>query len=121
MDRHINIIGILWIVYGAMGIFGGFILFWLLFGVSFIPDIGDPGITILRAAAIGFGLFFIVLSIPEIIGGYGVIKGKEWGRIVVLILSFLNLVNFPLGTGLSVYSFIILIKEESVLHFQKSG
>ncbi len=120
MDKHLNIIGILWIVYGAMGIFAGFILFWIMIGVSFIPDIGYTAPAILRAVGIGFGLFLTILSIPEIIGGYGVLKEKEWGRILVLVLSFLNILNFPLGTALGVYSFIILFKEDAIQRFQKA-
>ena len=119
MERHINIIGILWIVYGALGIIFGFVLFLLLFGLSFIPDMGSEGTIIIRAVAVGLGLFMTILSLPEIFGGYGLLKKREWGRILVLVVSFLNLVNFPLGTSLGVYSFVMLTKEESLLHFQK--
>jgi hypothetical protein len=120
MDKNINVIGILWIVYGALGIFFGFFLFVILIGVSFIPDIGYDAPVILRAVGIGIGLFMILLSIPEILAGYGVLKGKEWGRILVLILSFLNVLNMPMGTALSIYSFVILIKEDSIKYFQES-
>ena len=121
MNRHINTIGILWIVFGALGIFAGFTVFFILFGVSFIPDIGYEAPLILRGLGTGIAMFLVVLSLPEIIAGYGVLKGKEWGRILVLILSFLNIVSFPLGTALGIYSFVILIKEESIQYFQKSG
>jgi hypothetical protein len=118
MDKHINIIGILWIAYGAIGIFVAFIAFWILIGISFIPDIGYEAPAILRGVGIGIGLFLTILSIPEIVAGYGLLKGREWGRILVLVLSFLNLISFPLGTSLGIYSFIILVKEESIKHFQ---
>ena len=118
MDKQINIIGIFWIVYGALGIFAGFLLFFLLFGLSFIPDVGYPGTVILRGFGIGAGIFFAFLSLPEIFAGYGVLKGKEWGRILCLVMSFLNLVNIPLGTALGIYSFVILTKEESIALFQ---
>ncbi|MBU1186770.1 MAG: hypothetical protein KJ908_07755 [Acidobacteria bacterium] len=117
MDKQINIIGIFWIVYGALGIFAGFLLFFLLFGLSFIPDVGYPGTVILRGVGIGAGIFFTFLSLPEVLAGYGVLKGKEWGRILCLVMSFLNLINIPLGTALGIYSFIILTKEESIAHF----
>ena len=118
MDKQINIIGILWIVYGALGIFAGFLIFFLLFGLSFIPDVGYPGTVILRGFGVGMGIFFTLLSLPEVLAGYGVLKGKEWGRILCLIMSFLNLVNIPLGTALGIYSFVILTKEESIGLFQ---
>ena len=118
MDKQINIIGILWIVYGALGIFAGFLIFFLLFGLSFIPDVGYPGTVILRGFGVGMGIFFTILSLPEVLAGYGVLKGREWGRILCLIMSFLNLVNIPLGTALGIYSFVILTKEESIGLFQ---
>ena len=121
MNKHINTIGILWIVYGALGIFAGFIVFFILFGVSFIPDMGYEAPLILRGLGTGIAMFLVVLSLPEIIAGYGVLKQKEWGRILVLILSFLNIVSFPLGTALGIYSFVILIKEDSIQQFHKGG
>jgi hypothetical protein len=36
---------------------------------------------------------------------------------MVLIVSFFNLLNIPLGTALGVYSFIILLKDETVQLF----
>ena len=120
MEKNINVIGILWIVYGAIGIFTGFFLFMILFGVSFLPDMGYTAPAILRAVGIGLGLFLTLLSIPEIFAGYGVLKGKEWGRILALVMSFLNVLSLPLGTALSIYTFVILIKEDSVRYFQKS-
>ena len=120
MEKNINTIGILWIVYGALGIFAGFIVFFILFGVSFIPDMGYEAPLILRGLGTGIAMFLVLLYLPEI-AGYGVLKGKEWGRILVLIMSFLNIVSFPLGTALGIYSFVILIKEDSLKYFQKSG
>jgi len=45
------------------------------------------------------------------------IKRKEWGRILALVVSFFNLIWFPLGTALGVYSIIILLNDESVKIF----
>ena len=47
------------------------------------------------------------------------IKRKEWGRIMVLVVSFFNLINFPLGTALGIYSIIILMKEETAKLFSR--
>ena len=118
MDKHINIISILWIVYGAIGLVWAFILFWLLFGIAFIPDIGHEAAYILRGSGIFLSVFIAVFSIPEVIAGIGLLKMKEWARILVLILCFFNLIAFPLGTALSIYSFVILIRDESIRLFQ---
>jgi len=88
-----------------------------LWGITFIPNIGYEASYILRLIATWVSIFLAVFSAPEIIGGIGLLKRKEWGRILVLVVSFFNLVNFPLGTALGVYSFIILLKEETVRLF----
>jgi hypothetical protein len=117
MDKHVDVISILWIVSGSLGILLAIFFFWLLWGITFIPNIGYEASYILRLIATWVSIFLAVFSAPEIIGGIGLLKRKEWGRILVLVVSFFNLVNFPLGTALGVYSFIILLKEETVRLF----
>jgi len=117
MDKHVDVISILWIVSGSLGILLAIFIFWLLWGITFIPNIGYEASYILRLVATWVSIFLAVFSAPEIIGGIGLLKRKEWGRILVLVVSFFNLVNFPLGTALGVYSFIILLKEETVRLF----
>ena len=117
MDKHVDVISILWIVSGSLGILVAIFIFWLLWGITFIPNIGYEASYILRLIATWISIFLAVFSIPEVIGGIGLLKRKEWGRILVLVVSFFNLVNFPLGTALGIYSFIILLKEETVQLF----
>ncbi|MFQ6038523.1 MAG: hypothetical protein ACE5LV_07895 [Candidatus Aminicenantales bacterium] len=118
MEKHVDLIGVLWIALGALTFFGGLVVFWLLFGISFIPDVRYEGGAILRAVGLGIAVFLFLLSIPKIIAGIGLLKRQEWGRILTLIVAFLSLVNFPLGTALAVYSFIILIKDETLQLFR---
>ncbi len=119
MDKHVDIISILWIVSGSLGILLAIFAFWLLWGITFIPDIGHEASYILRLVATWGSIFLAVFSAPEIIGGIGLIKRKEWGRIVVLVVSFFNLINLPLGTALGIYSIIILMKGETVKLFSR--
>jgi hypothetical protein len=114
MEKHVDIISILWIVSGSLGILLAIFFFWLLWGITFIPNIGYEASYILRLVATWISIFLAVFSVPEVIGGIGLLKRKEWGRILILVVSFFNLINFPLGTALGVYSFIILLKEETV-------
>lgn len=118
MEKHINIIGALWIVSGALGLTFALLVFGILFGISFIPDIGYEAPIILRTVGLGVSLFFIILSVPDIIGGIWLMKRQEWARILVLVLAFLNLINFPLGTALGVYSIVILLNEKMVQFFK---
>jgi hypothetical protein len=119
MENHIKIIGILWIISGALGLTFAFIVFGVLFGVSYIPDVGYEAEVILRSVGAGVGLFLAIISIPEIIGGIWLMKKQEWARILVLLFAFLNLLNFPLGTALGIYSIVILFNPEIIKLFKK--
>ena len=112
MKDHIKVIGILWIISGIFGLFFAILVFGVLFGVSFIPDDYHAS-EILRIVAICGGIFISIFSVPEIIGGIGLLKKKEWGRILVLIVSFFNLIWFPIWTALGIYSIIVLVNKES--------
>jgi hypothetical protein len=60
----------------------------------------------------------LILSIPGILAGLGLYKRKEWARILTLIISVLNLISFPLGTALGVYSIWALVQPENVEAFK---
>jgi hypothetical protein len=117
MNKHIDVISVLWIVSGALGILFAFLIFWFFYGISFIPDVDWQASQILRVVGTWGSGIITFFSIPEIIAGIGLIKRKEWGRILALVVSFFNLVQFPLGTALGVYSIIILLNDESVKIF----
>ncbi len=71
---------------------------------------GDPEV---------FGWFLVLGSmmaapgLPWLIGGVGVLKGKEWGRITLVALSFLALLAIPLGTALGWYTLWVLMNPET--------
>ena len=64
---------------------------------------------------VGGVLFFLVaaLSIPGLAVGIGLVKFQNWARIGGLILSAVNLLNFPLGTALGVYGLWVLLSKET--------
>lgn len=121
MEKHINLIGILWIVSGALGILTALFIWGLLFGLSFIHALEPEAPAILRWVGAGFGIFIGVLALPKIFAGIGMLKMQEWGRVLTLIVSFLSMLEFPLGTALAIYSLVILMKDETVQLFRKAG
>lgn len=120
MQDHVKIIGILWIIFGAFSLLGALVVWLIMIGVSLIPDIGPVAPGILRLVGILASGFLMLLGIPKIIGGFGLLKGYEWGRILIIIVSFLSLLNVPFGTALSVYSLVILFNKETVKLFPQS-
>ncbi len=112
MDRHISILGMLFVIYHALGLLAGIGLFALLSGIGlFSGDAQAAGI--LTIIGTGLGLFLVVISLPGFIAGIGLLQRKSWSRILALILGFLNLFNVPIGTALGVYTIWALMNPES--------
>ncbi len=126
MEKHVQILGILHIVYSSLGVLIGAILFIFFAGlgtfIGSIPDVpspaqeGVPAILFIVGFAIGSVLF--LLSIPGIIGGIGLLKHKEWARILTLIVAFFDLLHIPLGTALGAYTIWALLNNDTIKLFQ---
>lgn len=118
MGKHINVVAALQIGYSILGfIIGGiFFLFFHLLG-DFVDD--HEAEFILGIVANVLMTMVLILSIPGIIAGMGLLKRKEWARILTIIISVLNLLSFPLGTALGAYSIWALIQPENVAAFKK--
>ena len=57
--------------------------------------------------------FLLILSAPALIGGWGLIKGKSWSRVLMIVISALHLLSFPFGTALGIYGLWVLLNEQS--------
>ena len=118
MEGHTKVLGILWIIYGVLGILMGLLILGVLFGISFLPNDHESPI-ILRTVAIAGGGLIALLSLPEVIAGFALLNFKEWGRILSLVVAVLNIIWFPFGTALSIYTFVILLNTETIALFKK--
>ncbi len=112
MDKHLSIVAALHIGFGILGLIGAFFFFLLMAGIGFLAD--DPQAHMILTLIGTFIAAIVVLtSIPGLIGGIGLWRRKGWARVLILIVSALNLLNFPLGTALGIYSIWVLVHEET--------
>jgi len=119
MEKHIAVVGALQIGLSILGILIGLIVFVILIGAGMISQDNDA-MFILSIISVSVLSLIMILSIPGIIGGIGILKRKEWARILVLVLSAIDLLNIPIGTAVGIYSIWVLIQDETVAAF-KSG
>lgn len=119
MQDHVKVIGILWVIFGALSLLLALVAFLFFFGVAEIPDVDDIGPGALRIIGLVVSSFLALIGLPKIIGGLGLIRHKEWARILMLVISFISLFNVPFGTALGIYSLIILFNPETVRLFQQ--
>lgn len=119
MERHINVVAALHIGLSILGLIIGVIVFAVLnITGGFVEEMEAQ--KILAIVANVLVILITVLSIPGLIAGIGLFKRKEWARILALVISVLDLFNFPLGTAVGVYSIWALVQPEVVEQFKKS-
>ena len=123
MQKHITVVGALHIGFAAWGILWAVIIFMVMsgLGAAAITD-DETARAILTAVGCIVPGFLLVLSVPGIIGGIGVLRKRSWARYMVLVLSVLDLFNMPIGTAIGVYSIWVLVQDETAQLFaQGSG
>ncbi|HVP46235.1 MAG TPA: hypothetical protein VMT32_06620 [Bryobacteraceae bacterium] len=115
MAEHVKILGILHVVYGMLGILAGLIIM-LVFGglagvVSVADHSGDARVAVPILGGIGAFVFILllVLSLPGIIAGFGLIERQPWARMLTIVLSALELMSVPFGTVLGIYGLWVLL------------
>lgn len=125
MATHVKVIAVLCIVFAAFGVlaalFSSFIFSAL---AAFLGSTGDPDASI-GIAALGFTgvtltIILLVLSIPYMVCGWGLLKLRPWSRILGIILAAISLIRIPFGTIFGIYALIILFNKETEALFQKS-
>jgi hypothetical protein len=118
MEKHINIVAALQIGLSILGILIGVFVFTVLY---FVGDLSNDheAQSVLTIIARALVITMALLSLPGIIAGIGLFKRKEWARILTLIISVLDLINFPIGTAVGVYSIWALVQPEVVEEFRK--
>ncbi len=125
MAQQVKILGILHIVFGALCVLGGLIVFTIMGGIAGIVGASDPSqdtaVAIPILAAIGgfVCILCLVVGLPGLIGGFGLLQYKPWARITVIVLSAIDLIHVPIGTALGIYGFWVLLNPETEAMFKQ--
>ena len=121
---HLHLLGILQMVWGAMGLLLGVSTLMLAIGAVAIGW-SSPGDEV--AAAVTAALFAICAVLLLAAGGANAWAGAEIrrrkpiGRLAALWLAVLNLFVLPFGTALAIYAFWVLLHNESRVEFVGAG
>jgi len=124
MVQHVKILGILHIVYAGLVVLVGIIVLLIMGGIAGLVGVsdhtGDSATAIPILGAIGAFVFILllILSLPGLIGGFGLLQFKPWARIMVIILSVFELLSVPFGTAIGIYGLWVLLNAETERLFQ---
>ena len=116
VDVHVKVLGALYIVYGIFGLALALIMLFIFGGVTGLVGLAaadDPEVLLAVPIIGAIGSFIVglmlLLSVPRILAGVGLLKFRPWARVLAIVLSILGLVNFPFGTALGVYGLWVLL------------
>jgi hypothetical protein len=126
MHKHVSLVVILNLVYRSLSFFGGLVLTGLAiffdrlmefvghWGHDGMRDIPPPILSIVPIVLSAIGIYILLVSTAGIIGAIGLQRKKEWGRILLLVVSFFTLLSIPLGTLLGAYTIWVLFSDETI-------
>ena len=126
MARYIDIIGILWMAYGAFQLLICLGVGLLLFGIGGALGMvglssGDDEAAVIGGiyAVIGPVVMLVVglFAVVEIATGIGIRRRANWGRILGFINSVLSLSSIPIGLALGLFTIVVLLDKEAAAEF----
>ena len=120
MEKHVTLVAALNIGFGILGILlAMFVFIGMILGSIYVDDYDVRRILpIVGTAVIAF---LLITSIPEIIGGIGLLKRRPWARILILIVACVDLLWIPIGTIIGIYELWVLLQNETLLLFKSSS
>lgn len=123
METNIKVLGWLYIVMGIIGLLIACTVTALLFGIGAAVGVAEsePVVTsILGIVGVVVLGVFVVLFAPNVVVGIGLLRFKPWARVLGIVLAFLNLLNFPLGTIFGIYALISLFTDDVIEVFEQA-
>jgi hypothetical protein len=112
MRDHLKILGWLYAASGAVVLLLAVVL-GTLFGVAGVVAGGAEGGALIGGIGLAFAVFIAALGIPSLICGWGLLNYKPWARVLGIVLSALQLANFPVGTAIGGYGLWVLLNDET--------
>ena len=113
MDKHLSIVGGLFVALGVSGLVATPIVLLSMVGGGFVAGQAGGWREMLFVPALGIAIALLILmfSLPTLVGGVALLRGKAWAKPFGLIIAALNLVNFPFGTPVGAYGLWALSRQ----------
>ena len=125
MQRHVKILAILHIVLGGLGVLAAVVIMAVFGGIAKFVDLseytqdGIMGSAIVGLIGAAVTLVVLVISLPGLIAGIGLLSFQPWARILTIVLSALELPGVPLHTALGIYGLWVLLSNEGAVLFER--
>jgi hypothetical protein len=108
-------IGLLYLGIGVLGLLAAAAILTFTLGPGLLGFfVGESWEALLSLSIIGGAgaLMAVLVSLPAVAGGIGLLRHRRWARYLVSILAIPMLFEFPIGTALGGYSLWALVFED---------
>lgn len=118
MHTHVKVVAVLYIALGALNLLAAMLfgfamgLAGTIVGMSNDPD-AAVALPIMGVTGTALVAFLLLLSLPMIITGVGLLRHREWARIAGIVIAALAIFHFPFGTAIGVYGLWTLLNNET--------
>lgn len=118
METHVKVLGALQIAFGCLSLLAAIVLTVVFMGgVGAMGYSGDPD-AVRAIPLVGFVgttlvVLLVVLSLPGIITGFGLLRLRPWARIIGIVFSILSLMAIPFGTLIGIYGLWVLLSRDT--------
>lgn len=119
MQIHIPIVGWLLIVSNGLFLLIGLFVAGLMYIIGFGVNDAEA-LPILVTIGTALAIFFGVLALPGLVAGFGLLARQAWARVLAIVVAFLGLLNFPLGTLVGLYAIWVLLQDAATDYFAPS-
>ena len=123
MDKHVDILGLLYVVWGGLFLLAGAIGLALMLGAVALLQYAAAGEVSGLAAGLTAAMFGTLAVIALAWGGIHASAGmalrqhRSWGRTVALVFGVVDLALLPFGTALGIYALWVLLNDEARAQF----
>lgn len=119
MLTHVKVLAVLYLVMSGIGLLFALLIFFALgtaasiVGMSASPQDAAIAVPILGVTGAALSALLLVLALPGLVTGWGLLKLRPWARILGIVLAVISLLNFPIGTAIGIYGLWVLLTKET--------
>jgi len=120
LERHLHILGILWMIAGALFLVPSLVLM-VVGGIAhmFIP--GEEAVARLVGPLVLniIGGVLLIVAAGGILIGWGLMNHQPWARIAGIILGVISIFHPPIGTALGIYTLWVLLSGDAGAQYDR--
>ena len=128
VQQHLRTLAILWAINGVLRLMG--VAWMTMFGTMFWPfmrnwtggawPMGRWGLDFpFLGGLFSVGIFLGLFGVLHLVLAWGLFEREHWARTLGIVIGFLALLRFPLGTALGAYTLWVLLPAESGAEYDR--